>query len=60
VQAEINENRRLTVQELKEDLGIPRTVVSQISMEDLGMNCVAAKFILWLLSQQQKEFRADV
>jgi len=27
VRAEINENRRWTVQELEEDLGIPRTIV---------------------------------
>jgi len=29
VRAAINENRRLTVRELEEDLGIPRTIVSQ-------------------------------
>jgi hypothetical protein len=29
-------------------------------MADLGMNCVVAKFILWLLSKQQKEFRTEI
>jgi len=43
VRAAINENRRLIVRELKEDLGIPRTIVSQILTEDRGKKCVAAK-----------------
>ena len=45
VRAAINENRRLTVRELEEDLGIPRTIVSQILTEDLGKIRVAAKFV---------------
>jgi len=36
VRASINENRRLTVQELEEHLGIPRTIVSQILTDDLS------------------------
>ena len=43
-----------------EDLGIPRTIVSQILTEDPGKKRVAAKFVPWLLSRQQKEFRAAV
>ena len=50
VRAAINENQRLTVRELEEDQGIPRTVVSQILTEDLGKKCVAAKFVPRLLS----------
>jgi len=60
VRAAINKNRRLTVRELEEDLGIPKTSVSEILTEDLGMKRVAAKFIPRLLSQEQKEFRAEV
>jgi len=60
VRAAINENRRLTVQELQEDLGIPRTVVSHILTEDLGKKHVAAKVVPRLLSREQKEFRAAV
>jgi len=60
VRAAINENRRLTVRELEEDLGIPLTIVSQILTEDLGKKRVAAKFIPRLLSREQKEFRAAV
>ena len=59
VRAAINENRRLTVREL-EDLGISRTIVSQILTEDLGKKHVAAKVVPRLLSREQKEFRAAV
>jgi hypothetical protein len=48
------------VQELEEDLGISQTVVSEILSEDFGTNHLAAKFVPWLLSQKQKEFRAEV
>jgi hypothetical protein len=48
------------VQELKEDLGIPRTIVLRILTEDLGKKHVAAKFVPRLLSREQKEFRAAV
>jgi hypothetical protein len=60
VQAAINEDRRLTVRELEEDLGIPWTVVSRILTEDLGKKRVAAKFVPRLLSREQKDFRAAV
>jgi len=50
----------MTVRELEEDLGIPRTIVSQILTEDLGNKRVAAKFVLRLLSPEQKEFHAAV
>ena len=55
-----SENQQLTVQELEENLGIPRTVVSEIFTEDLGKKRVTAKFVLRLLSQEQKEFCAEV
>ena len=60
VRAAFNENRRMTVRELEEDLGIARTIVSQILTEDLGKKRVAAKFVPRLLSREQKEFRAAV
>ena len=59
VLAAINKNRRLTVQELEEDMGIPQTIVSEILMEDLGKKCLVAKFVSWLLSQDQKEFSVE-
>jgi len=48
----------LTVQELEEARGIPRTIVSEIFTEDLGKQHVVAKFVQQLLSQEQKEFGA--
>ena len=48
------------MRELEEDLGIPRTTVSEILTEDLDKKCVAAKFVPRLLSKGQKEFRAEV
>jgi hypothetical protein len=58
--AAINENQRLTVQELEEDLGIPQTIISEILMEYPGKKLVLAKFVLQLLSQAQKEFCTEV
>jgi hypothetical protein len=48
------------VQELEKDPEIPQTVVSEILTEYLGMNHVVAKFVPWLLSQEQKKFCAEV
>ena len=59
VQAAINNDWRLTVRELEADLGIPKTV-SENLMQDLGMKCVAAKFILRLLLPEQKAHWAAV
>ena len=48
------------MRELEADLGIPKTTVSEILTQDLGMKRVAAKFIPWLLLPEQKEHRAAV
>jgi hypothetical protein len=50
----------LTVRELEEGLGIPRTIVSEILKRYLGKKRVAVKYDLRLLSQEQKEYRAEV
>ena len=60
VQGAINKDRWLTVWELEADLGIPKTTVSKILMQDLGMKHVLSKFVLWLLLPEQKEHRAAV
>ena len=49
-----------SARELEADLGIPKTTMSEILMQDLGMKCVMAKFVPWLLLPQQKEHRAIV
>ena len=46
------------MQELKADLGIPNTTVSEILTQDLGMKRVMAKFILWQLLPEQREHSA--
>ena len=43
------------MRELEADLGIPKTTVSEILMQDLGMKCVVANFVPWLLLAEQKE-----
>ena len=60
VQAAINKDQWLTVQELEADLGILKTTVSKILTQDLGGKHVEAKFILWLLLLEQKEHCAAV
>ena len=54
----VNNDGWLTVWET--DLGIPKTTVSEILMQDLGMKRVMAKFVLWLLLPEQKEHWASV
>ena len=49
VPAAINKDQRLTVQELEADLGIPKTIVSEISLQYLSMKHVVAKFVPRLL-----------
>ena len=48
------------VQELETDLGIPKTALSKILTQDLGMKHVMTKFIPWFLLPEQKEHRAAV
>ena len=59
-QAAINTDWWLTVGELEADLGIPKTTVSEMLMQDLGMKCVITKFIPWLLLPEQKEHHVAV
>ena len=56
----IHKDQQLTVRELEADLGIPKTTVSEILMQDLGMKHVMAKFVLWLLLPEQKKHCAAV
>ena len=60
VRAAINKDQWLTVRELEADLGIPKTTVSEILMQGLGMKCVVAKFIPQVLLPEQKEHHTAV
>ena len=42
------------------DLEVTKTTVSEILTQDHGMTCIVAKFILWLLLPEQKEYCAAV
>ena len=48
------------MRELEADLGIPKTAVSEIFMQDLGMKGAMAKFVPQLLLPEQKEHHAAV
>ena len=48
------------MRELEADLGIPKTTMPKILMQDLGMKGVVAKFVLQLLLPEQKEHCAAV
>ena len=48
------------MQELEADLGTPKTTVSEILTQDLGMRCVVARFVPQFPLPEQKEHRAAV
>ena len=56
----IEGDRRLTVCELENDLGIPKTTVWEILNKILGMTRVCAKFISKLLTTEQKDLCSDI
>ena len=60
VRLAIKGDRRLTVRELENDLGIPKTTVWQILNKILGMTRVCAKFIPKLLTTEQKDLRSEI
>ncbi|GFT17524.1 HTH_48 domain-containing protein [Nephila pilipes] len=53
-------DRRLTVQEIAEEVGMSKDSALAILREDLNMNRVAAKFVPKLLSPEQKDLRFDI
>lgn len=50
----INTDRRLTIREISDDLGLSYGTVQRILTDKLGMTRVAAKFVPKLLSDEQK------
>jgi len=60
VLAMIRQNRRLTVREVAEEVGICRSSCHLILTDKLKMRCVAAKFVPRLLTDAQKEKRVTV
>ena len=60
VRLAIEGDRRLTVGELINDLGIPKTTVWEILNKILGMTRVCAKFIPKLLTTEKKDREENV
>ena len=60
VRLAIEGDRRLTVRELENDLGIPKTTVWDILNKILGMTRVCAKFIPKLLTTDHKDLRSEI
>ena len=56
----IRSNRRLTIREVAEEDGSSKAMCHEILIENSGMHHVAAKFMLHLLSEDQKQNRVDV
>jgi len=55
VRSVICENRRLTIREVSEEVGICKSSCHTILTEKLKMRCVAAKFVPRLLTEEQKQ-----
>jgi len=60
VRSVIRENRRLTIREVYEEVGICKSSCHTILIEKLKMRRVAAKFVSRLLTEEQKQNRVTV
>ena len=56
----IDTDRRLTVREISEDIGISKTFVHRILRETLGMSRVCARWVPRLLTEDDKEKRVQL
>ena len=56
----IRENRRLTIREVAEEVGVCKSSCNTILTEKLKMHRVAAKFVQRLLTEEQKQNRVTV
>lgn len=57
VRTVVRSDRRMTVREIADEVGIAKTVCHVILTEDLGMRRVSAKFVPRLLTEDQRELR---
>ncbi|GFX99029.1 protein GVQW3 [Trichonephila clavipes] len=56
----LEQDRRLTVRKLEDEIRIPKSTVWRILTKNLGMTRVCTKFIPKLLSDQQKNLRLEI
>jgi len=60
IRKKLNEDHRYTIDELSEVTGVSRSSVQRILTQDLGKRRVAAKFVLHLLTEDQRKSRLSV
>ena len=60
IREKLNEDRHYTIDQLSEVTGVSWSSVQRILTQDLGMRCVAAKFIPCLLTEDQRKSRLAV
>jgi hypothetical protein len=56
----IHENRHQTIHELTDTVGISYGVCQEVLTENLNMCCIAARFVPWLLTSDQKQRRINM
>ncbi len=54
---QLDNDRRGSVHQLSEETGVKKSSLHQILRKDLKFKKVSAKFILRILTQEQKDFR---
>ena len=59
VSAAIEEDRRVTINEIAQDLGVSYGTVYNIIHDDLGLEKLSARWVPKLLSQEQKQARVE-
>jgi len=60
IQELVRQDRRRTIQDIAEEVGICYGTCQQVLTEELGMHRVAAKFVPRILATDQKQQRVNV
>ena len=57
IQELVRQDRRLTIRDIAEEVEVGYGTCQRVLTEELGMHCVAAKFVPWILTADQKQQR---
>ncbi len=60
IQNQVNEDRRQSMREISAETGISHSTVQRVLRKDLRLRHVSAKFIPWILTDEQKAFRIRI
>ena len=60
IQQLIRQDRRLTIRDIAEEMGVGYGTYQQVLTEELGMHRVAAKFVPRILTANQKQQRVNI